>query len=236
MKKTVLFTWMVLSLGSVKAHYEYTAGHADIGLGEHDKLELHLHAHTGAIVNGLALSQEAEYKPDEIVIVVPNSAVFARPAGTAWFFLGNAPGDDTWHLPQSGTDAETFASPFLGIGAEEAATGVFQNDRLYLTLIEVDGPGHFSLYKVSFGLPVVYMADSDGIFADDRVTVQAGGHGHYNMAFSQAGDYRITFEASALSVEGDRLTHQAVFHFHVIPEPATLALLLAGGWFLIRRP
>ncbi len=231
----LMLTMTALFLGSVDAHVEYTAGHADIGLGEHDALELHLHAHSGATINGLALSHDAEYEPDEIIIVVPNSTVFARPAGAEWDFLGNAAGDDTWRLPQSRTDAETFASPFVGIGAEEVDTGIFLNDQLDLTLIAVDGPGYFSVYKVSFGLPVVFMADSDGILADDRVTVPAGAHSHYNLAFSQPGNYWITFEASALSAEGDRLTHQAVFQFHVVPEPTTLVLLLAGGWSLIRR-
>ena len=210
------------------AHYAYTAGHGDIGLGENGMLELHLHFHEGAFVNGAALIDEAEFDPGRVVIIVPDATRFDRSADAIWDFLGNGPGDATWVLPQSRSDADIFDAPYLGIGADHVSTGVFADNRLTLTLIDVDGPGWFSLYRTSLTVLQVFMTSSDGISAADTIEVEAGRHRHFNFAFSAPGEYRITFMASAVHLENGPVTDQATFVFHVIPEPATVSLLLLG--------
>lgn len=213
----------------------YTSGHADIGLGEGSTIELHLHAHSGAIFDGSPLADDDEFEPDEVTIVVPNTTQFSRPAGSVWDFLGNAAGASTWRLPAGSASATAENAPFLGIGAEEVTLGAFLNNALTLTLLGVDGPGHFSLYNISLGTPTVSMASSDGITAADAITVSAGGHAHYNFGFSEAGLYEITFKASALRDPcGTELESIATYSFLVVPEPATLALLLLGAASLKR--
>lgn len=213
----------------------YTSGHADIGLGEGDQVELHFHAHNGAIIDGNSVL-DTEYEPDEVTIVVPNTTQFSRPTGSAWDFLGNTAGAATWRLPSSNASATAENAPFLGIGAEEVDWDVFVDNAMTLTLVVVDGPGHFSLYRVSLGTPTAFMASVDGITAADAITVAAGGHAHYNFGFSEAGSYKITFLAKAIdAATQEELTSQATYNFSVVPEPATICLLLVGTAGLLRR-
>jgi surface-anchored protein len=237
MKTYLILTAFVLFWMSSATASVYTAGHGDIGLGESDELELHLHLHEEAIVDGSALIEDTEYEPCEITIAVPNTTATARPADSAWDFIGNAAGADFRALPESHAVAESQGTPFLGIGAEEIDTGIFENDDITLTLTGLSGPGQFSLYRLELGSPVVFMASSDGITSADSIVLNlATGHEHFNFAFSASGLYDITFEVSAIDAATQTaVTDEATFSFHVIPEPATVCLL-AVGILALRKP
>lgn len=215
----------------------FSAGHADIGLGEHDELELHLHIHEGSIVDGSASLTDGEYEPSLSVIIVPNSTMFSRPAGTGWDLIGNNAGDNSWILPESESDAESMGAPFLGFGAH-IDKGTFIDNEIILTLTGVNGPGYFSLYNVSLASPTFEMSSFDGISAADSILVDLDikDHAHFNFGFSQIGLYHVSFEVSAINAA----TQQAVsdtgtFTFHVVPEPATLSLLAFGGIALAKK-
>jgi surface-anchored protein len=227
---------MTLFVSPVFAVVDYTEGHADIGLGEGSELELHFHAHEGAIIDGIAITEDTEFEPDGVVTIVPDTTRFARPLGASWDFLGNTAGADTWRLSSSSAAAIDENAPFLGIGAEEIDSGVFVNDQLTLTLIDVAGPGDFSLYKTSLGTPTAYMTSFDGISAADVIVVETGGHSHYNFGFSQLGSYDVTFAVSAVnSTTLETETSQATYTFNVVPEPTTICLLALGAFGLIRK-
>jgi surface-anchored protein len=226
MRPFLIATFVLFYISPVFASV-FSEGHGGLGLGEGGQLELHLHLHEGAVVDGVALTEEAEYEPGKTIILIPNTTRLARPDGTEWDFIGNAAGNDTWVLPQT----YSTGIPFFGISAEEVTFGAFVDNAITLTLVSVDGPGHFSLYDLAFGVPAVFMADSDGSTADDAVIVDldVSGHCHYNFAFSQAGMYAITFEVSAIDTTLQTpVTDEATFIFHVVPEPATLSLLALG--------
>jgi surface-anchored protein len=227
---------MTLFVSPVSATVNYTLGHGDIGMGEGSTLELHLHAHAGAIIDGTALAEDTEFEPDEAITIVPGTTKFARPEGSSWDFLGNTAGADTWRLPSNSAAAIAENAPFLGIGAEEIDSGVFVNDRLTLTLIDVVGPGYFSLYKTSLGTPTAYMTSFGGISGTDSIIVATGGHSHYNFGFSQPGSYNVTFAVSAVnSTTLETETSQATYTFNVVPEPTTIGLLALGALGLIRK-
>lgn len=230
-----LIALLLVSICPAWATVYYSYGHADIGLAEEAEVSLHLHAHAGAIFDGSPLADDTEFEPEQVVIVVPNTTQFSRPAGSAWDFLGNAAGDPTWRLPASNAAAVAENAPFLGIGAEDAELGAFVNDQLTLALVAVNGPGYFSLYNVTLGTPVVKMASFDGIDANDVITVQAGGHLHFNFGFSAPGLYEITFLAKAVDASTqEELSSQATYNFLVVPEPMT-AILLAIGAIAARK-
>lgn len=225
----------IFGTGAVFGQLPYTAGHADIGIGfEDDALEPHWHFHAGAVVNGVELPDEAEYEPGEIAAVVADSQKVARPGGTEWNFLGVPAGADIWYLPQ----AEESGVPFLGIGAEELNPDDW-NGPLTITLIGMTGSGNFSLWANGvFGEPVVFLQTADGIGAGDVVSIEAGGHSHFNWGFTAPGDYELQLQFQGTHDILGVLTGNATFAFAVAPEPSGFVLLGLGGaliLFLKRR-
>jgi len=158
---------------------------------------------------------------------VPNDPDFTA-------FLGVA-GTPVWVLPSP----EEPGLLFLGLAADRTGGGIFQNNRLDMTLTGVAGPGEFALYSVdAFGEPQVLMNSRDGLSAADRISLPtAGGHAHANWAFSEPGSYTLTVLPSGTLAAGNvPVSGPAVqWNFQVVPEPGSAALLVLGGLCLARR-
>ena len=195
----------------------YTAGPGHIGLAEEDGLGLHFHAHN-AIIDGIEY-ESYECEADEITILVPETAI-----------NGNV-----WKLPQD----NTTGLPFMGIVPGEAESGTYVNDtiNLYLTgVVSTPAGGEFILSQTdSFDNEVVLMSTLDGISDADIITMTLADHGHYNWTFTQAGIYELQFEAAADLTAGGSDSSIATFTFEVVPEPATVMLLLSGAAILRKR-
>lgn len=203
-----------------------TEGHTDVGI-DYDAganlWDLHIHDE----VHGVEYSP-----PSDALLFVKNSAHGTVPTGIPWTFLGTA-GSDVWTLPKV-QDPDLL---FLGFGAEEIDTGIFQDDQFTMSLRAVSGPGTFVVYDTdSFGNPELLMSSRDGIDGSDAVLVPAGEHRHVNWAFSAPGDYVVTFDASGIRQADSQFTDSGpveyFFRVQAVPEPGAAAIFGLGGALL----
>jgi len=215
MNKTLFAVTLLAALGAapaLRATTVFTEGEIDVGIGyEAGAWDLHIHDEANDI----------EYEPGEGLFCVPASAARTVPADPAFAFLGAA-GSTVYILPQ----IEIPGVPFVGIGADEVAAGDFQGDVVSLSLVGLTGPGDFSLFTVDgFGVPTVYWNSADGF--GDVLSVAAGGHAHYNWAFTAPGDYSVALQAFGVLADGTTTRSDiANYQFKVVPEASTV---LAGG-------
>jgi surface-anchored protein len=208
--------------GLVPGYTVLTTEHADVGIGyEEGAWDLHEHDDINDI----------EYAANEVLNYVAPAAALSQPTGSQWAFLGAGAGNPVWLLPQV-NDPNLL---WLGIGGEEIESGIFVNDQVTLNLVDVRGPGQFSLFSNGvFGDPNVLMATSDGISSADTMTVFVGSHAHYNWAFTAAGYYEIDFEAVGTLVDGNVVTSSGpvTYYFGVettaVPEASSLTLAAAA--------
>lgn len=184
--------------------------HIDLGIGfEDNSFDLHLHDEDA----------EVEYDPREAALVVGEAALANRAMGSEFDFIGVAAGQPIYVLPQ----VEDVELPFLGVGAEEIGSGVFQSDSIELRLKSVAGPGQFSLWQSGVNTPTVSMASADGISESDRVLVIAGGHQHFNWGFTQPGTYQVAFETIAILPNGVEVrSGDTVYTFIVNSDPTAV--------------
>lgn len=208
--------------GLVPGYTVLTTEHADVGVGYEDG-EWDLHEHDDI--------NDIEYAANEVLNYVAPGAALNQPAGSQWAFLGAGAGNTVWLLPQ----VQNPSLLWLGIGGEEIESGIFVDEQVSLNLIDVRGPGQFSLFSNGvFGDPNVLMATSDGISAADTMTVFVGSHAHYNWAFTAAGYYEIDFEAVGTLVDGNVVTSSGpvTYYFGVettaVPEASSLTLAAAA--------
>lgn len=217
----VLASLFVTALGTTAQTY-IGDGHADLGIAyEAGVLEPHVHDET----------HDIEYAPGDAVLFLGATTLTTAPGTASFSFLGPA-GAPVWILPATQSPDRLF----LGIGAEEIESGIFQNDTISLKFVGLEGPGHFAAYTVNgFGSPSVVWNSADGINASDVATVLAGGHSHYNYAFTAPGQYTVSLQASGILANGSTLVESGVaqYRFAVVPEPGTVALGALGALALV---
>ena len=102
-----------------------------------------------------------------------------------------------------------------------------------MSLQAVSGPGSLVVYDTdAFGNPELLMSSRDGITAGDSVQVPAGEHRHVDWAFSEPGDYTVTFDAFGIRALDSQATDSGpveyFFHVEAVPEPGAAALLGLG--------
>jgi surface-anchored protein len=187
-----------------------------------------LHAGLGAVVSGSTITDPKgkEFEPDEITVLVPLK-VYGDNHGLSDTFdipesLGLDQGDKFWNL----AEREIAGVPYLGLATEELGVGTFNKVTLALTgFNHVEGGGNFSLW---FTDPVdpIGMKTFEGVGGSIDMTVPT--HQHANWAFSKAGTYELTLEATGFLTGGGTQTSTGTFTFQVVPEPSSLALTVCG--------
>ncbi|MDQ8194450.1 choice-of-anchor M domain-containing protein [Coraliomargarita sp. SDUM461004] len=220
----------------------WTAGHGDLGVALEDGTDFHFHAHlhTGAIVDGVALTEDEEYDAGDIIINVPESLKASMPNNTTLIpATGAAEGEDIWILPQS----NTVGIPFVGIASEELEASDWSSITFTLgTVTSPSGSGDFSLWQGDgFGGFNFYFSTADASLTENgnnTLIVGAGGHDHHNFGFTEAGTWLIELTASATHDTLGLMSDTQTFTFNVVPEPssyAALAGLLALACGITRR-
>ena len=223
----------------------WESGHGDIGIGfdgttwdphfhfheeegehkkddDHKKGEDHDHEEGNhPIIDGVEATQE-EYEIDALTVRVPGPTLPS--AGVA-----ASGASSVYVLAQDETLAVSQGSPWIGIAVEEISSGLLLNDVVNLSLVDVDGPGAFSLWTTdAFGGDTALMSSLLGGSAPVSLPLDPG-HYHFNMGFSEAGIYDVSFRAEGELATGGATGTDFSVRFSVVPEPTSLFLLALGG-------
>ncbi|MEM9227247.1 MAG: choice-of-anchor M domain-containing protein [Verrucomicrobiota bacterium] len=129
-------------------------------------------------------------------------------------FVGAAVGETFWSISQFPGNNDSiylgtastfdFNNELVQWNPGDVLKGANRMEKwLRLELVSVNGPvgGEVSIYIFSGNRPFPFIASSDGIDSDDVVYLTAGGHDHFNWAFSKAGVYAVTFRVTTAVVE-----------------------------------
>jgi surface-anchored protein len=177
------------------------------------------------------------FPADDVVLYVGKDSATTRPGGSEFDFIGVDSGETFYRLPQS-QDPNLIFLGFAGYGltasdfdrynpsseSKGRASGVGRWARI--SLVDVQGPGTFSIWQSGDTSPTVLMSDyndnvsnpdangldtTDGISAHDSAWIVTGGHIDYNWGFSAKGRYEVTIKASGYLSDGNDSTHGALF-------------------------
>ncbi|MBM4022939.1 MAG: PEP-CTERM sorting domain-containing protein [Planctomycetes bacterium] len=210
--------------------YDYTAGHADIGLaydagtGPRFFLQFGGDAEASGLTNEELIAGQpggvvGEWSLASFVTVVPQSVQIPRPAGAEWNFLGTDAGDPVWIFSQQSQGGV----PFLGFDTAKAGGGT---GTYTLSNVTVRPPnGEVSLFQIDgLGMPdAVYWSTAQA--GVDAVTVPALTHVHYAFGFTKPGYYELPLIGTGGGFPGQATGTLA---FQLVPEPSTYLLTLAG--------
>ncbi len=206
---------VLLGCFDVSARALYTAGHADIAVdmsvsGGRATWNAFLASH-GATVGGESVTGTLSLED----VAVWSSAEMSRPSSDLGAFgdLCVAEGEGLMWLPQGLRDASSFGVPFVGIAAS-AEPNTLADDMVVIRLVGVQSPSEGGTYALwRDGLPPKFFISScDGIDAEDRIDVPLG-HDHFNMGFSEPGNWTLTYEASAQLTDGEMTSVRFDVHY-----------------------
>ena len=225
-KLSLFLAVATLSFSQLSYGILWTAGHGDIGIGYADEdvpgtFELEPHWHLGhgnesVTLDGTPTTYGLEGEEFEADAIRPLTNVTQTIEGTSYYVF-----------PLT----ENPSIPYIGFGTEELNPLKWVGD-LTLTLTGLSGsPGDFYLFGVptgEFGGVPILMDSSDGFSPADNILLEVFSHTHYTMAFSQTGNYDLTFQVTGEHVDDGFQSATATYGFRVIPEPSTAGFLLGA--------
>ncbi|GAA2373530.1 TIGR03773 family transporter-associated surface protein [Dactylosporangium salmoneum] len=122
------------------------------------------------------------------------------PDDPAYAFLG-PPGTPVWLAPETQNPAVIWP----GFDTESIAPGTFAGDTVDLHLRGVSGPGTLEVFSFNpDGTPARIFSATDPAYTSK--TLQTGVHVHTNWSFTALGWYTLTFEATATTPGGDKVS------------------------------
>ncbi|TDC49740.1 hypothetical protein E1212_17410 [Jiangella ureilytica] len=137
------------------------------------------------------------HDPADLMVQVKDpEAAIEVPAGEGFAFLGEA-GDPLWMIPQTQNPEIVWA----GWSTEELTPGSLQGDAVEMTLIDAEGPGEVEVFQTAgLGAAPTRIFSSTDVLEPRRQSV--GQHVHANWAFTELGEYTLTFEVSGALPDG----------------------------------
>lgn len=208
----------------------FTNSHAEFG-AEYDATE-GIFEIVAEDVDGVIPGGQEAFEPGDALMVGVASTQTTNPG---FSFLSGV-GDPVWILPQANTPGQIF----LGFGAEEVPTGIFENEEITFTFEGLTGPGDLYFYTVDeFNNAELFFSSEPGAGAPNAFDVEIPDDRHANWLFTAPGNYQLTF-----GVRGTRLSDNALieggpatFDFFIAPEPSASALLalVTIGFLTTRR-
>ncbi len=175
------------------------------------------------------------------MMVLGSNAKRVRTSTDGFGFIGVNPGENYWRIPQ-GQVAQIL---FLGLAAYGVSSGSIDSydpstesagrvtgvgPWVRFQLHQVTGPGLVSTWQAAVGGPKVFFNSTDGLSASDSVWLLAGGHSHFNWAFTHTGCYDVQIRSNVFLNDGNGATLGAFtpgdvysIHFGIEVDPAPVA-------------
>lgn len=181
--------------------------------GHTDAVDVHYEG--GALslkVHDDTVSPSVTRNPADVTFQVLPESAMTVPADPRFAFLGPA-GSQVWLLPMT-QDPDLL---WPGWNTTTLDSGVFEGDKVRLSLVDVEGPGEVTLFtQDSFGGPIIKFRSDDGL--PDAIDVPVHTHAHSNWAFSALGNYTLKFQADATLTNGTTVSTGAVDYSFVVGE------------------
>ncbi|AGW40620.1 hypothetical protein O159_04130 [Leifsonia xyli subsp. cynodontis DSM 46306] len=149
--------------------------------------------------------------PDETVLRVVDAAKLTVPAGSAYSFVGAAPGAVVWVVPQTQNPDVVWT----GWNTQDPTVVQRINRGATFSVDGVQGPGILTVYLQSgdFGAPQV-LWDSRKSGPQD-IFVDTNTHTHANWVFTKPGVYLVRMTASATLIDGSAVSDTQLLRFAV---------------------
>lgn len=222
LSKLAIAATLLIAVQSAYSQYQYTTGHADIGIGyEGGALNPHWH-----------VEDTYEYAPEDAVAVV--SATISSPVGAA-AALGIADGSPVWVC------GKAAYQPNLGFGAEELVYEDWVGGTITLSLTGWSGPGEVGIFLLNGSSTSVV----DTMFSTyspastlnaNTLEMYAGDHLHYTFAFTEVGTYTLDFNWSGTHMTDGAKSGSGTFTFNAVPEPSAYSLAAIAMVVLLLLP
>ncbi len=147
----------------------------------------------------------------DVVVQVADASLQQAPDNPDFGFLDAEPGSDLHVIPQTQAPGVVW----LGWNTQDPEVMEQVNRGVTLTMHDVTGPGHFSVFLQNgdLGAPdVLWDGDDEG---PQDLWVDLNTHTHANWVFTEPGVYVVDFEVSADLINGERVSHRAPLRFAV---------------------
>lgn len=222
-KHTLTLLAPLVLFSSSHAASVLTGGHADApGFGYDGGFEPHIHVGAGSIIDGVAISSDAEFEPDELIVAIPETSTVT--VGSTTYY---------W-LPEGHDDAEDAGAAHIGIGLEELDSADWVGSTVTISLLSFSGPGDFLLWQDDgFGGQIIFLDTANNITSFDR-SLLSQSHSHFNWGFTEKGLFEIEFGISGTHVDDGFQSASGTYLF-MVPEPSAALLGAFGALGLLRR-